>query len=70
MAKSKQTAIISDEQVISKIYLIRGQKVMLDRDLAALYQVETRVLNRLFREIWIVFQKTLFSNYLNGNLKT
>lgn len=30
----------------SKIYEIRGQKVMLDRDLAELYQVETRVLNQ------------------------
>lgn len=34
-------------QVIqSKIYEIRGQKVMLDRDLAELYQVEVRVLNQ------------------------
>ena len=34
-------------QVIqSKIYEIRGQKVMLDRDLAEMYQVETRVLNQ------------------------
>ena len=34
-------------QVIqSKIYEIRGQKVMLDRDLAEIYQVETRVLNQ------------------------
>ena len=30
----------------SKIYEIRGQKVMLDRDLAALYQVEVRALNQ------------------------
>ena len=30
----------------SKIYEIRGQRVMLDFDLAALYQVETRVLNQ------------------------
>ncbi len=30
----------------SKIYEIRGQKVMLDRDLAELYQVETRVVNQ------------------------
>ncbi len=34
-------------QVIqSKIYEIRGRKVMLDRDLAELYQVETKVLNQ------------------------
>jgi hypothetical protein len=31
--------------VVSKIYLIRNQKVMLDDDLAELYQVETRRLN-------------------------
>ena len=30
----------------SKIYEIRGQKVMLDRDLAAMYGVETKVLNQ------------------------
>lgn len=30
----------------SKIYEIRGQKVMLDFDLAELYQVETRILNQ------------------------
>jgi len=29
-----------------RIYLIRGQKVMLDSDLADLYQVETRALNQ------------------------
>ena len=30
----------------NKIYEIRGQKVMLDFDLAEMYQVETRVLNQ------------------------
>ena len=37
---------VSDDAVISKIYLIRGQKVMLDMDLSALYGVETRYLKR------------------------
>lgn len=36
---------ISDALISSKIYLIRGQKVMLDRDLAEMYGVETRRLN-------------------------
>ncbi len=31
--------------IINKIYLIRGQKVMIDRDIAELYGVETRRLN-------------------------
>lgn len=30
----------------ARIYLIRGQKILLDSDLAALYEVETRVLNQ------------------------
>ncbi len=34
------------EPIRSKIYEIRGQRVMLDRDLAELYGVETRVLNQ------------------------
>jgi len=34
------------ERITSKIYLIRGQKVMLDRDLAELYCVETRALKQ------------------------
>jgi phage regulator Rha-like protein len=42
MAEEKSELIVSDEVVISKIYYIRGQKVMLDRDLAELYGVESR----------------------------
>ena len=38
--------MIPDELVISKIYLIRGQKVMLDRHLANLYGVTTGNLNK------------------------
>lgn len=37
--------IIQSEIIMSKIYMIRGQKVMLDRDLAEMYKVETRWLN-------------------------
>lgn len=37
--------IIQSEIIMSKIYMIRGQKVMLDRDLAEMYEVETRRLN-------------------------
>ena len=34
------------EKISGKIYLIRGQKVMLDRNLADLYEVETKQLKR------------------------
>jgi hypothetical protein len=40
------TDLISSERIEKVIYLIRSEKVMLDRDLALLYEVETKVLNR------------------------
>jgi len=39
-------SLLSEETISNKIYFIRGQKVMLDRDLALLYGVETRILNQ------------------------
>lgn len=42
----KVNTIIPYETVVSKIYLIRGHKVMLDRDLGELYGVETKQLKR------------------------
>jgi hypothetical protein len=41
--------IIPVERIESKIILIRGQKVMLDSDLAELYGVETKVLNQVVK---------------------
>jgi hypothetical protein len=38
--------ILPQEKIESKIYVIREKKVMLDRDLAAIYEVETRTLNQ------------------------
>ena len=37
------------ERISGKIYLIRGTKVMLDRDLAELYGVETKALKQAVR---------------------
>ena len=44
--KTPQKLAPSPEIIAGKIYFLRGQKVMLDRDLAELYGVETRVLNQ------------------------
>lgn len=52
MAKSNtrdNNKIVPDELVMNQIYYTRGQKVMLDRDLAELYGVETRVLKQAVR---------------------
>jgi len=45
----KNTVVIPDELIINKIYLIRDQKIMIDRDLAEMYGVETRVLNQAIK---------------------
>jgi hypothetical protein len=46
MEKEQQQLTITKSLVTSKIYIVRGKKVMLDRDLAELYDVETKVLNQ------------------------
>jgi phage regulator Rha-like protein len=40
MAKASKSLTIPDEVIVNKIYLLRGQKVMLDRDLAELYDIK------------------------------
>jgi len=42
---SKKEISIAEEVITNKIYLIRKKSVMLDSDLAGLYQVETKRLN-------------------------
>ena len=49
MAMSTNKLIIPDEVIMNKIYMIRGKKVLLDRDLAELYGVETKVLKQTVR---------------------
>ena len=46
MKSKNQEYAIPETQVTSKIYIVRNKKIMLDRDLAELYEVETRVLNQ------------------------
>jgi len=43
------TGLVPIERIASKIYLMRSVKVMLDRDLAELYGVETKVLKQAVR---------------------
>jgi hypothetical protein len=64
LSNSKQTNMpksslpipaVSEETIVEKIYIIRGQKVMLDRDLAEMYGVEVRVLNQAVKRNSIRF---------------
>lgn len=49
MSEKITISVISDAIIVNKIYEIRGQKVMLDSDLAELYGVETRILNQALK---------------------
>ena len=49
MAKAAKMIAVADEAIMNKIYLIRGQKIMIDRDLAELYEVETKRLKEAVR---------------------
>lgn len=49
MKSQKETGLMPVEIIQSKIYLIRGFKVMFDKDLAELYEVPTKRLNEQVR---------------------
>jgi hypothetical protein len=72
MAKATTGKLIylPDESIINKIYLIREQKVMLDEDLAELYQIETRRLNEAVNVISAGSPKILCLGLIAKNLRT
>ena len=47
--QNKDIGIVDDQTIKGKIYLIRGQKVMLDTDLAEIYGYSTRAFNQQVR---------------------
>jgi hypothetical protein len=46
MAKEELQVLVAEQKILNKIYAIRGEKVMLDLDLAEMYGVETKQLKR------------------------
>jgi ORF6N domain len=46
MAKKEILTLVAEQKILNKIYAIRGEKVMLDKDLAEMYGVETKQLKR------------------------
>ena len=76
----KQISIIPDSRIIGKIYFIRGEKVMLDNDLAELYRVTTGNLNKAVKRnakrfpADFMFQLNdkeadIFSRFQNGDVE-
>ena len=45
MENQELQTLVAEQKILNRIYVVRGQKVMLDEDLAAMYGVETRRLN-------------------------
>ena len=45
MAKKELLALVAEQKILNRIYVVRNQKVMIDEDLAEMYKVETRRLN-------------------------
>lgn len=50
--------ILSQKQIENRIFTIRGKQVMMDRDLAEMYQVETRVLNQAVKRNIVRFPES------------
>jgi ORF6N domain len=46
MAKKEIQALVVEQKILNGIHFVRGEKIMLDRDLAELYGIETRVLKQ------------------------
>jgi hypothetical protein len=46
MASDKLIKVFTDGEIVERIFIIRGQKVMMDKDLAERYGVEVKVLNQ------------------------
>ena len=45
MVKKEVQLLEMEQKILNRIYVVRGQKIMLDEDLAEMYKVETKRLN-------------------------
>ena len=46
MAKGELQILVEEQKILNRIFVVRGQKVMFDKDLAEMYGVETKVFNQ------------------------
>lgn len=61
MSKDGTGTLAPTERIAQSIIVLRGQRVLLDSDLAALYEVETRRLNEQVRRNKDDFRRTSYS---------
>ena len=71
--ESNVSLVLSSENIRNLVYLIRNKQVMLDTDLAELYQVETRILNQAVKRNIKRFPEEFYFQLTddeNNNLKS
>ncbi len=51
MARKELQTLVAEQKILNRIYVVGGEKVMLDRDRAEMYRVETRSLIKVSKEI-------------------
>ena len=66
--ENNELVLLNEENIKDMIYEIRGQKVMLDFDLARIYGYTTKAFNQQIKAILKSFQKTLCFKFLWKNL--
>ena len=57
MAKKELQALVLEQKILNRIYVVRSEKIMLDRDLAELYGVETKRLKETVKRNMARFPK-------------
>ena len=67
---SNKITISDNQQIQNRIYTIRGQQVMLDRDLAELYQLETRSLKQAVRRNIVRFPEDFMFELTNMEIES
>ncbi len=75
MAGKELQTLVMEQKILNRIHVVRGQKIMLDEDLAAMYKVETRRLNeqvkrnsnRFPKDFMFVLTEKEFTNLKSQN---
>jgi phage regulator Rha-like protein len=69
MAKKELQTLVMEQKILSRIYVVRGEKIMLDRDLAELYGIETKVLKQAVKRNAARFPKDFMFEMTDNEFK-
>ena len=57
MVRKEIQVLVMEQKILNRIYVVRGEKIMLDRDLAELYGTETKILKQAVKRNIVRFPK-------------